>query len=366
MKQAVIVIPTYNESGNVESLISSIFHHSSSVEGWQISVLVVDSTSPDGTADIVRSIQKHNPHVFLLVTGKNGLGKAYLDGFDYAIRKLQADVVFEIDADLSHDPKEIPIFLKEIERGADMVVGTRYSKGGSIPTNWGLDRKILSIGANLVIRLGFMNLKRSEWTNGYRAIRKWVIQKITPEMGNYTGYVFQVAFLDKALVYGAKVTEIPVQFVDRKVGVSKISSPQYIFQTFLYVFTHSSFVKFVIVGVAGAVIDFGLAYMLKANGLVILAANAISAETAIISNYLMNNYWSFSHKKVQGGMSAQLLNLFKFNLVSVGNIFIQLVGINIGITIAGESHWMLYKFVTIVCIVIPYSYILYNKIIWKK
>jgi len=366
MKRAIVILPTYNESANIQSLVESIFNNASSVQGWEISVLVVDSTSPDGTADTVRTIQKNNPNVYLLVTSKNGLGKAYLDGFDYAIRKLQADVVFEMDADLSHDPKDMGNFLRAIEKGADMVIGTRYSKGGSIPANWGLHRKILSIGANLIVRLGFMNLKQTEWTNGYRAIKKWVVQKLTPEMGSYTGYVFQVAFLDKAFKCGARVSEVPVHFVDRAEGVSKISAPQYVFQTLMYVFTHSSFIKFVIVGLTGAVIDFGLAFVLKSSGFMILVANALSAETAIVSNYLMNNYWSFSHNKVQGGLPAQLFNLLKFNLISLGNIVIQLVGIKIGILIAGESYWMLYKLLTIGFVVIPYSYILYNKIIWKK
>lgn len=366
MKRAVVVLPTYNESGNIQALIESIFANATNIQGWEIGVLVVDSTSPDGTAETVRTIQKDNPNVYLLVTGKHGLGKAYLDGFDYAIRKLQADVVFEMDADLSHDPKDMQKFLYEIEKGADMVVGTRYSKGGSIPSNWGLHRKILSISANLIVRLGFMNLKHTEWTNGYRAVRKWLIQKVTPDMENYTGYVFQVAFLDKALKCGAKVVETPVHFIDRAEGVSKISAPQYVFQTLLYVFTHSSFIKFVIVGLTGAVIDFGLAFVLRSNGLAILFANALSAETAIVSNYLMNNYWSFAHNKVQGGLPTQLFNLLKFNLISLGNIVIQLVGIRIGILIGGESYWMLYKFLTIGFVVIPYSYILYNKIIWKK
>lgn len=366
MKHAVIILPTYNESGSIQQLVESIFTQSAKISGWRLSVLIVDSTSPDGTAGIIQSLQKLHPDLYLLMTGKHGLGKAYLDGFDYAIRKLQADVVFEMDADLSHDPHDISRFLTAVEDGADMVIGTRYSKGGSIPANWALHRKILSIAANLIVRLGFMNLRQSEWTNGYRAIRKWLVQKITPEMSNYTGYVFQVAFLDKAIQTGARVAEVPVHFVDRTEGVSKISTGQYIFQTLLYVFTHSSFIRFVFVGVMGAVIDFGLAYILKTVGLVILLANALSAETAIVSNYLMNNYWSFAHKRVKGGLPVQLLNLAKFNLISFGNILIQLVGIRIGIHIAGERYWMLYKFVTITCVVIPYSYILYNKIIWKK
>ena len=366
MKKAIIILPTYNESANIQELIESILSKKNVVSGWQLEVLVVDSTSPDGTADIVRGLQKEHESVHIIMTGKNGLGQAYLEGFAYAINTLKADVVFEMDADLSHDPADIPHFLKAIEQGADMVIGTRYSKGGSIPANWALHRKILSIAANIIVRIGFMNLKQTEWTGGYRAIRKWVVQKITPHMSGYTGYVFQVAFLDKALKNGARITEIPVHFVDRTAGVSKISTPQYTFQTLWYVFTHSSFIKFALVGVMGAVIDFGLAYTLRAGGLMILLANAISTEVAIISNYLMNNFWSFAHNKVQGGAVQFILNLLKFNIISAGSIVIQLLGIRIGIALAGESYWMVYKFLTISFVVIPYSYILYTKIIWKK
>lgn len=366
MKKAVIILPTYNESANITELIDAILTQAKTISGWDLAVLVVDSTSPDGTGDIVRAIQKEHTSVHLIVTGKNGLGTAYLEGFAHAIQSLDADVVFEMDADHSHDPSDIVRFLTALEQGADMVIGTRYSKGGSIPANWALHRKILSIGANLIVRLGFMNLKQTEWTGGYRAIRKWVVQKITPHMSGYTGYVFQVAFLDKALKTGARVTEIPVHFVDRTAGESKISAPQYTYQTLWYVFTHSSFIKFAMVGVFGALIDFGLAYTLKSAGLMVLLANAISTEMAIISNYFMNNFWSFAHHKVQGGVVQFLLNLLKFNLISVGSIIIQLLGIRIGMGIAGEQYWMIYKFLTISFVVIPYSYILYTKIIWKK
>jgi len=366
MRRAIIILPTYNEASNIEKLINTLFSECEQIKRWDIDVLVVDSTSPDGTADVVRNLQKVNNKLYLLVTGKHGLGKAYIDGFDYAIRKLQADVVFEMDADLSHNPKDIQSFLQAIEKGADMVVGTRYSKGGSIPSNWGIHRKILSIGANIGVKVGFMNLSQSEWTNGYRAIRKWVVQKVIPDMQDYTGYVFQVAFLDKALKTGAKVSEVPVHFIDRVEGISKIIASQYIFQMIWYVLVHSSFIKFVLVGLVGAAVDFGLAYFLKLNGVVVLLANAISAEAAVLCNYLLNNFWSFSHKKVVGGLITKILSFLKFNLVAIGSIAIQLLGIKIGIMIGTEKYWLWYKLFTIVFVVIPYSYILYNKVIWKK
>lgn len=367
MKRAVVVIPTYNESQNIEQLLGDISKVFQKVQIWSMSVLVVDSQSPDKTADKVKEMQKKSKKIYLLETEKEGLGKAYLRGFEYALSELQADVVFEMDADLSHDPLDIPKFLVEIEKGADMVVGTRYSKGGSIPKDWGIHRKVLSIGANWVIRLVFMKFSQTEWTNGYRAIRSWVVKQIVPEMQGYTGYVFQVAFLDKALKRKATVAEIPCTFTDRAEGKSKINAGQYMLQTLLYVFMNSSFVKFVIVGGLGAVLDFGLAYFLKYSlKMDVKLANGLSAETAVVFNFLVNNFWSFSHSRVQGGAMGYVWNFLKFNFVSLGNILIQIIGISIGINYFGESNWLLYKAVTIGFVVIPYSYILYNKVIWKK
>ncbi len=367
MKRAVIVIPTYNESKNIEGLLTQVMGVSQKLQNWNVSILVVDSKSPDKTADVVRTFQKRNKSIYLLETEKEGLGKAYLRGFEYALQDLQADVVFEMDADMSHDPQDIPKFLFEIEKGADMVVGTRYSKGGSIPSDWGLHRKILSISANWIIRLVFMKLSQTEWTNGYRAIRAWVVKQVVPDMQEYTGYVFQVSFLDKALKKKAKIVEIPCTFTDRAEGKSKINATQYMFQTLWYVFTNSSFVKFVIVGGLGAVVDFGLAYILKYYAqLDVRLANGISAETAVIFNFLVNNFWSFSHNKVTGGTLGYVWNFVKFNLVSLGNIAIQIIGISIGVYLFGEQYWLGYKAFTIGFVVIPYSYILYNKVIWKK
>ena len=367
MKRAVIVLPTYNESQNIEEVITRVVAAVKNLQSWSVSILVVDSKSPDHTADVVRTIQKKNKFLYLLETEKEGLGKAYLRGFEYAINELQADVVFEMDADHQHDPKEVPQYLLAIEKGADMVVGTRYSKGGSIPAAWGIHRKLMSIIGNWTIRLGFMKLQYSDWTGGYRAIRSWVIKQVVPEMQGYTGYVFQVAFMDKALKKGARIAEHPIHFGDRTLGESKINAAQYTIQTLLYVFTQSSFVRFVIVGTMGAALDFGIAFILKNYAKVeVRIANGLSAETAVIFNYLVNNFWSFAHSRIQGGAWTHAWNFIKFNRVSLGNIGIQIVGISAGIYFFGEQHWLIYKAVTIICVVIPYSYILYNKIIWKK
>lgn len=367
MKKAVIVLPTYNEKENIKKLITLIDKVRKEISNWQIDILVVDSHSPDGTINEVKKLQKEISNLHFLETKKEGLGKAYINGFQYAIEKLKAYVIFEMDADLSHDPKLIPIFLKEIEKGADFVIGSRYIKGGSIPKDWSFDRKLFSVLGNLIIKFGFMKLKITDWTSGFRAIKTWVVKEALSSLKNYSGYVFQVAFLDYAIKNGAKINEVPLNFVDRKWGKSKINSFQYIVQTLIYVFLNSSFIKFVIVGVIGFIIDMGILYLLVerlhiATKLVWLA-QAISAETAIVSNFLLNNFWSFAYKKIKDN---HFLSFIKFNFVSLGSLLIQTIGLQLLVNFFGRELWFLYKVLIIAFIIIPYSYILYNKVIWKE
>ncbi|MGB9883345.1 MAG: polyprenol monophosphomannose synthase [Microgenomates group bacterium] len=261
MKKALIILPTYNEAGNIEKLIEQIFEQQKNLDKWQLEVLVNDSQSKDGTAKIVKKLQKkYQNKLYLLETKKEGLGKAYYQAFLYAKEYIKPFVVFEMDADLSHNPKDISKMLKEIEKGADLVIGARYVAGGSIPKNWGLHRKIFSFFGNLIIRLGFMNLKIHDWTSGYRAIKFWILNNSLDHIKDYSGYVFQIALLDFALKNKANIVEVPINFIDRKYGQSKIFFLQYIFSIFLYILKFSSFVKFVVVGMVGFVVDFGLMY----------------------------------------------------------------------------------------------------------
>lgn len=367
MKKATIVLPTYNEGGNIETIVKDIFNVTSQIENWEVSVLIVDSESQDNTQEKVSKLQKHYPELYLLSTKKEGLGKAYARGFRHAIKHIKPYVLFEMDADLSHNPKRIPDFLQEIEKGADFVVGSRYIKGGSIPEDWAFHRKLFSVLGNWVIRIGFMNLRVTDWTSGYRAIRVWVIKSILYEMDDYPGYVFQVAGVDKTLKLGGKVVEIPIHFVDRKEGTSKINSIQFILQTLLYVLLESTFIKFVVVGFSGFILDFGLSYLLIEVALTqIWIATIISTESAIISNFMLNNFWSFSHKKLERKKSVYAKSFVKFNLISSGSIAIQTIGMSILTGIFGESLWYLYKIGIICVIIIPYSYFFYNRFVWKK
>ncbi len=366
MRKAVVVIPTYNEEGNIKKIVDEVTASTKTLTNWNVEILFVDSNSTDNTGETIKEIQKKNSKVHLLSTQKEGLGKAYLDGFQYALDTLKAYLIFEMDADLSHEPKELPKFIKQIESGSDFVIGSRYIKGGSIPKNWGIHRKIFSTLGNMIIRYGFMNLKISDWTGGFRAIKAWIIKDSMSHTKHYSGYVFQIALLDYAIKKKANISEIPINFKEREYGISKINAFQYITHILMYVFTHSSFVKFVIVGLTGFVVDFGITYFLKhSTALPIWRITLISTESAIIVNYLLNNFWAFSHKRFDNHYMVHVWNFLKFNVVSSGSIAIQTIGIQLLTNMYGEKYLFVFKVLIIAFIIIPYSYILYNKVIWK-
>lgn len=367
MKKAVIILPTYNEKENIKNLIPTIFKITANLKNWQVFVLVVDDRSPDNTIHTVEKLQKQFTNLYITQGKKQGLGAAYSRGFSYVLKNINPEVIFEMDADWSHDPLLIPSFLEEIEKGADFVIGSRYIKGGSIPKNWEIHRKIFSVLGNQIIRIGFMALKISDWTSGYRAIKAWFLKEILTQMKNYNGYVFQVALLDKAKKRGLKIAEIPLMFKDRKKGKSKIDSMRYILNTLFYVFLNSSFIKFVIVGTCGFIIDFAISFVLieKIHWL-IWSSTILSSETAVIFNFFINNFWSFSHKKIEKKISSYFIKLIHFNFISLGSIFIQTIFLHLTTIIFPKKWWFIYKALIIIFLIIPYSYFMYNRIIWKK
>ncbi len=368
MRTAVIVIPTYNEANNISKLIQKILKIQENLTRWQLKILVIDSNSPDNTAKIVKDLQKTSKNIYLVQTEKEGIGMAYVAGFKYSLAHFYPYVIFEMDADLSHNPNNIPDFLNAIENGADFVIGTRYSKGGSIPKDWAFHRKLFSVLGNLVIRFGFAKLTISDWTSGYRAMKSWVVKQSVNKVEKYSGYVFQVASLDEALKNNAVIVEIPINFTDRIEGVSKINSFQFIVQTLLYVIMNSSFIKYVIVGGTSAIIDFGLSFVfIELWQMTIWLSTLISVEASIIYNFLLNNFWSFSHKKLDSKVKySNLKGFFKFNFLQSFLLLIQVVGMFVLVNFFGRKWWFIYKFLMLAFVIVPLSYFLYNKFIWKN
>jgi len=223
MKKVAIIIPTYNEAKNIKKVIDLIYEKTKALKSYGIYVIVVDDNSPDNTWQIVKSISKLNKKVKLLLKkNKEGLGKAYIKGFNYVFKDLGADVVIQMDADLSHDPKEIPLMLHFLEKGYDLVIGSRYVPGGRI-LNWDFIRRITSRGGNFFARIVAGLYKVNDCTSGFRAFKTDILKKIDFNKVNVQGYAFLTSLLFEVYKKKAKIKEIPITFLDRQHGESKLN-----------------------------------------------------------------------------------------------------------------------------------------------
>ena len=215
-ERALVVIPTYNERGNIERIIAAVL-----AQDERLEVLVVDDGSPDGTGEIVDGIAGSNPKVHAIHrAGKLGLGTAYLAGFKWALEQ-NYDFVFEMDADFSHDPVHLPQFLEAI-RNADLVLGSRYRKGKVTVVNWPMSRLMLSYAANLYARV-VTGLPLDDCTGGFKCFRRSVLEAIDLDSVRSNGYAFQIEMSFRAWQNGYRIVEIPIVFVDRTEGESKMS-----------------------------------------------------------------------------------------------------------------------------------------------
>ncbi|OGH30838.1 MAG: hypothetical protein A3J69_02385 [Candidatus Levybacteria bacterium RIFCSPHIGHO2_02_FULL_42_12] len=371
--KVVVILPTYNEKGNIERLIpvleEEIFPK---IKNHAMHILVADDNSPDGTADEVRKLIKKYANIHLSVGEKKGLGAAYVRAMTYAIEQMKADVMFEMDADFFHDPHKIPEFLQKIDKEYDLVVGTRYSGGGSIPKNWGLHRKLFSVFGNLIVRTILTRFWIHDWTGGFRALKKEVFLKEKEKISQFKGYTFQVAFLHKAVQDGFKIAEVPFAAKDRMLGRSKIAPVEYIINLLTYVFisrfwelVYSPFLKYAITGFIGYVVNAITLEVLFRKGFHPSFAGAVGAEFAIVWNFIVNNFWAFSGYKITKPFKV-LLKFPQFNLVSLGSLVIISTVLAVGTHFFGVESRQIFLVVGIGFFVIPYSYSMYNIFIWKR
>jgi dolichol-phosphate mannosyltransferase len=281
--------------------------------------------------------------------------------------------MFEIDADLQHDPHKIPEFIKKIEEGCDMVVGNRYSDGGSIPENWPLIRKIFSIVANIFVKTVFTKFSIHDWTGGYRALKKEVFLKEKPKLNNYRGYIFQISFLHKAVRDGFKIGEVPFHFSDRTLGSSKIAPLGYIIDVVKYVvfsrikeLVFGKFGKFLVVGGIGFVINaVTLKVLVESLRWHPASANLVGAALAIFSNFNINNIWTFKATK-STNLISYVIKLLGFYISSAtGVIFIQTGTIFLGTHFFGQKNYFIY-FLIGTSFLLIWNFTMYSKVIWKK
>ncbi|MEZ4910193.1 MAG: polyprenol monophosphomannose synthase [Saprospiraceae bacterium] len=217
MNQSLIIIPTYNEKENILDIIQAVLD-----QGKHFNVLVVDDNSPDGTAQLVESLPSFGKSVFILKrSGKYGLGTAYIAGFKYGL-ECGFDYIFEMDADFSHNPNDLPRLLTACLDGHDMSIGSRYVKGGNVE-NWPNDRLFLSKAASLYVRM-VTGMPIMDPTAGFICYSRKVLDSLDLNKINFVGYTFQIAMKYYAFTKKFSIVEVPITFKDRTRGSSKMSS----------------------------------------------------------------------------------------------------------------------------------------------
>ena len=401
-RTAVIVIPTYNEATIITKMIRHLFDHTlPSIHEWAVHVVIVDGNSPDGTADQVRMLQGELEGLHLIVEQeKEGIGAAYFKGFEYAVKELAADVFIEFDGDFQHPTAIIPILLQKIDAGADLVLGSRRIPGGSYPSGWGFKRLFLSRAGGFVARFLLFFPTRaffrvSDPTTGLKATRvAGYYDRMNFDSFYTRGFGYKVEMLYRLLRLGARVAEVPLRFGLRVAGESKITSqtPAEIFKTVFHLRWHDEvtrrFLRFGIVGFFGFLVN-ALTLELFAHAAFTQSiarlfaglaehrvlgfvaqqsawSAAFAAECAIVSNYIWNNFWTFSKHRARR-LSQFVVNFLKFNLTSGGAILLQFGCIGLAIHLLADTTLVrqIALVLTIVFVIIPYNWLMYNKIIWK-
>lgn len=351
----VVIIPTYNEQENIEQAIKKVLAQASRLKGLDLHVIVSDSHSPDKTPEIVKRISRTNPKVHYLDVRQRGLGVGLIKGHRYAIDKLKADILAQMDGDLSHDPASLPEMVKHIKEGYDFVSGSRLIKGGKNMLGW--HRRLFSWGSALYCKLAWGTFRITEYTNSYRTFTKDLFEKIDLNSIPWRSktYIIQPSFLYAVIKSGAKIKEVPIVFVDRKGGYSKAKIVAYTFDVLKFgvkvrLKNSITFIKFLMVGTFSYFINaitLGLLYRGQIYGLKVLpepilnnlptldsapkilflnidrlfVASVISIELSILFNFIAHENWTFrdrSHKE------AMIVRLFMFNVTSIASPLIQL------------------------------------------
>jgi dolichol-phosphate mannosyltransferase len=222
--RVTVIVPTYNEKENIESLVTQLLALPVDVNEWGVHVVVVDDDSPDGTGEIADRLAEENEGQVSVIhrSGKLGLGTAYVAGFKHALAD-GADLVCSMDADFSHNPRYVPDMLAKIEQGYDLVIGSRYVRGGG--SNHGLVRKAFSWGANAITRF-MLGLHAHDTTAGFRCYRREVLENLDLDSIKSSGYSFLFEMLYNVERCGWKVGEVPIFFEDRRLGASKVSKSE--------------------------------------------------------------------------------------------------------------------------------------------
>ena len=312
------VVPTYNEAPNVEPLLRRLTGLYAEPD---TAFLIVDDESPDGTARLVRAFAASHGRVHLLEGPRRGLGRAYVRGMSHALETLGADVIVQMDADFSHDPADARRLLGRLRDGADVAIGSRYTAGGRLDSDWPAGRRLLSRWGNRLARwiAGVRGVR--DCTSGFKAIRAEALRAAKVADIGARGHAFQVVLLHRLLAAGARVVEEPILFRDRAHGKTKLGMGG-ILEFFwgvwrLRLARHRVLVRYGLTGLAGVLVNLGSLQILLELGLHKLLASPIAIELSIVSNFLMNNYWTFADRVMTGRKRIRGL---KFHIVALATL----------------------------------------------
>lgn len=370
-EKAIIIIPTYNEEENIAHTIEMVLNQTEHLDDFQVEILVFDSQSTDATTQIVKTITTGTSRVhFAEEPYKTGLGSAYLQAMRIAIDDLNADIVFEFDADGSHKPCYIAPML-ELLKNNDVVVGSRYISGGAMPADWGMNRKILSIGGNWMARL-FLTRKYKDLTSGMRATRTSLLKKILPKAFLSNNYAYKLQLYWLLHQAKARIVEFPIVFIDRAKGDSKLPKNSIIDSmrvlTLLRLNPLKQYIVMCCVGSVGALIQFALYNGLRSVHYTPFVASQFAIGAAIASNYIFNNRITFKRNtSIVMQKSAQISRFSQFLLYSFAMIYIQSAWVHYSVDYFGTGT-MKENIIVVLGIYLGsiLNYFFYSTIVWPK
>lgn len=374
----VVIIPTYNEAENVKRLIPAVaeefevYKQTRQNPSHDFKVLFVDGNSPDGTGKLIEELKTQFPFVNLLTEKeKAGLGGAYIYGFKYAISDMNADAIVEMDADFQHKPKDLIRLIDELDNGYDYVIGSRFIKGGSIPTDWAFYRKALSWGGNLFSKIVLNIYDLHDFTSGFKASRvKGFVDKIDLNAVLSGGFAYKIDLLYKMYKLGAKFKEIPIAFGLRDRGDSKMEKSNFI-DSLRVVLTirireNQSFFKFAIVGFIGLFVDTSLFNILRETLFSSPRSAFFSGVFGLITTFALNNFWSFNEKKLKG--AAKTLSGFAlYAASSLIPVLVRTKLVYFAVHNFGDSFLVSNTaFFIGIAFGLVWNYTIYSRMIWRK
>ncbi len=364
-----LVIPTYKEKDNIEPLVTRL---SAALSGYKYEIIVMDDNSRDGTEELVKSLSAKFPVKIIVRRDKKGLASAVVDGFEYA----SSDTIVVMDADLQHPPEVVPSLIKAIDDGADIAIGSRYIKGGGCE-GWSLLRRIMSKGAAFISHVFLPSTRKiKDPMSGFFVIKRDVVKKAKLNPSGFK-ILLEILMLGK----WKSAVEVPFMFVTRSRGESKLNTKQQLdYLKHIYSLMQRTgelvrFIKFCLVGGSGVIVNYGLYWILTrfagftsiddtSSG--ILSGNLaliISIETAILSNFTLNNFFTFSDRN-SGGVVGFLKRLVNFNLICLVGGLIQIGVANLFAVVFG-----VYDLVSVligIIVAFLWNYLVNNFLTWKK